>query len=328
MPSVSYITRDILADKVYKRYKKGNLFQIDFGSGYGYIQEAGEVSTGEFKDYFCIVYERLFPDGIDNIKELSDEKYFVCLFCESPSKTIKKSFDTDQGDPYHPIGKTPRGLEFEYDINSYIYVKRPGRYKVPNDTELPQYLRDDDYDFIAGTYRWFVTTPYKFVKYQKTVKGIEHMPPYLFSFGRCARWWEEGLTLETWNDEYCIRVIEQRYSKNPEERPVKTSFNEVVATIPTEKWIENSDDERRTERISGIDKPLRQFITIMSAEKITLGRTKKAVTELCLELNKLQSGEFFIETREREDLCKFITDLLRSRKMTSAVETLEEYRDW
>jgi len=318
---------------MYEYYEKGNLYQVNFGNMYGYVQEIGEVKKeNDVKKIFVAVYKFPFNDELKNIKKLFAEEFFVGLYYGIP-------FEDCEGSKNHPVKKTQKGSEFEYDVykdartgefkSTYIYVKCLGKYFVPSNIEFPQYLREDEYNFISGTYRWNVISPYnKFIKQQKTVKGIEHMPPML-RFELCARWWEEGTTLETWNDEYCLNVIEQRYCTYPEERPIKMSFEEVVATMPTKRWRDDDSNEERFGWCSEIESILQQFVTILSSkEKITLRETKKAVKELAISINNLQNEECFVETVEREDLYKFITNLLRVKKQYAALEILEEFADW
>ena len=169
----------------------------------------------------------------------------------------------------------------------------------------------------------------KYVKQQKTTKGIEYMPPYLLNFSSCATWWEDKLTIDTWNDEYCQRVLDRRYSDSPENRPINVSFEEAVASMPIKKWYENCSDERRKEWCSKIEVALRRFITRLSAEeKLSIRQAKIAVKETVFELNKLQNEDFFIGTMEREDLFKYISVLLRAKKVPSAIDVWDENRDW
>ena len=317
---------------MYRQYKEGNLFQIDFGSGYGYIQEVGE-SINDNKMRLVAMYERSFVEAIRSVDELSVEKYFISRFFGIPSEECK-------GNANHPITQTERGSKFNYGVykdnetgefkNNIIYVKNLGPHPVPGGTEPPRYLRDLNCNFISGTYKWIVRALYdESVKQQKTAKGIEHMPPDLLAFASCAIWWERGLTLESWNDEYCRRLIEEHFSEFPEDRPIKMSFDEAVATMPVKRWCENCSERKRAEWYSKVGETLQRFITTLSSdEKIPLRPVKKAVKELALELNRLQDGEFIIETVEREELFAFISTLLRVKKVGSAIDVLEEYRDW
>ena len=331
---------------MYKRYEKGNVYQIDFGSGYGYIQEVGEISAAKPKIYFCIVYALPFADEKD-VKELSGEKYFVSPFLYSPSKKFESPYHRNLRDEYL-VRETPRGREFEFIdtwvvketprgrefecIQTYIYIKCLGLHPVPSNLEFPQYYRNVDYNFISGTHKLIVQTvpDGNFVKQQKTVKGIEHMPPYMgSSFNLCVFWWKEGLTLETWNDEYCSRVIERRYSECPWERPIKMTFEEAVETMPVKDWRDGETDEKRLEWCDKAEDALQQFVKVLSsAEKISLKDAKKATKELCLKLNELQKEEYYIETVERDDLYTFVTNLLQVKKVVSAADILDEYRKW
>jgi hypothetical protein len=331
---------------IYTLFKKGKIFQIDYGDGYGYVQEVGESlidhdGDDDFKISFVLVYERPFAEKIQKIRNLSSEKYFIGHFFTSPTQETKLTMNMKfDGATMIPPRETYRGFEFDYggrkneQIKIYelrqLYVKSLGSHPVPAGIELPKYLRDFDVDFIAGTYRWYIVKfiDGEFVKYQKTSKGIEHIPPYHLGFGACAAWWEERLTLETWNDEYCLRKMEERYLEEPELRPIKMSFEETVATIPTKEWIENNVDDERVEWYLEIQELLQQFIATLSKEKIKLGPVKKAVKELTVKLNEMQNDEHFIETTEREDLFTFISTLLRVKKKASAIDIMDEHRDW
>jgi len=338
---------------MYKVYKNGNLYQVDFSSGYGYIQEIGETEerfgaedeikgsgNGTSTEYFAAVYERSFPKELSSVRELSAEKYFIGHFTESPTQQTKLTLNMGLGETMVPPRKTSRGFEYEYDPyrdgqtgelkKTHIYVKLLGNYPVPSGIEIPKYFRDDEYNFMTGTYKWNVLKPHhQFIKQQKTVKNIENLPPYNLGFGRCVGWWERGMALGDWNDEYCLKVIEERYVDFPEERPINLSFNEVAVTIPTKGWRENHPNTERAEWYTKIERVLQQFIiTLSSEEKIQLRQAKKAVKELTIKLNELQNDEFFIETVEREDLFTFISNLLRVKKVHSAIDVLDEYRDW
>jgi DNA-binding transcriptional regulator GbsR (MarR family) len=109
-------------------------------------------------------------------------------------------------------------------------------------------------------------------------------------------------------------------------QPVAISFEEAVAAIPTKEWCKNCDDKERVEWYLKIDDLLQQFIKALSADP--LRQVDKTVKKLTIELNELQDDEHFIETMEREDLFTFISTLLEIKKKDSAIEVLEEYRDW
>ena len=311
-----------------RKYKNGNFFQISYGDKFGYIQEVGD-SLSNGSNYYCKVYKQPFQIPINDVGELSDKEYYIGYFTEQPSKVIKKSFYTNQGDIYRPMQETPLGFEFKYGIKSYLYVRDLGLHPVLRNFEFPNEFRDVEFNFISGTYKWYVTTPKKFVRYQKTVNGIEHLSPFLLGFGRCVDWWQVGLTLETWNDEYCQSVIEKYYLENPKERPIKMSFEEVVATMPTKMWIANEVDVERAKWYIKIEESLHDFIkSLSSSGKIAIGEAKKAMKELCVKLNKLQTDKVFIETQEREELYTFISNALRVKKIASAIDILDKYRDW
>jgi hypothetical protein len=317
---------------MYKQYNEGNLFQINFGNGFGYIQEVGELIDSS-KMSLVAMYERSFAKEIRSVDELSVEKHFVSRFFGIPAEECR-------GSANHPVTQTDRGSKFDYGVykdnqtgelkNNIIYVKHLGSHPIPPGIEPPHYLRDLDCNFVTGTHRWIVRALFdKSVKQQKTVKGIERLPPDLLVFASCATWWEKGLTIESWNDDYCRSLIEEHFLEFPEDRSIKMSFDEVVETMPTKKWRENSVDGERAEWYSQIEKLLQQFImTLSSGEKIPSRQVKKAIKELALALNKMQNDEFFIETMERDDLFTFISALLRSKRMGSAIDVLEEHIDW
>jgi len=315
---------------MYKLYEKGHLYQVGFGSGYGYIHEIGE---DDYENSFFVMYERRFSNEISNIKELSTEKYFIGRFMGSLLEECRENAghineqDMDDAGFRCSIYRGNSTKEFK---NAYIYVKCLGNYLVPRGLEIPKYFRELDINLMSGTHKWIIKTSYgDFVKQRKTVNGIECVPPNSLSFNKCTDWWEKELTLETWNDEYCLRVIEQRYLEHPEERPITMSFDEVIATSPTKKWHEHEVDKERIKWYSEVEAALKQFIKMLSsAEKISTKEAKKATKELCLRLNEIQSEGINIETQDRDDLFIFITNLLRTKKAISAIDILNEYRDW
>ena len=83
---------------------------------------------------------------------------------------------------------------------------------------FPTIFRDWDWNIDTGLFKWeTMDTKYDNYKAYKTSAKILHIPPSFYTgfstFTKSIDWWKQGLTLETWNDEYVKNFLEDYYQK-------------------------------------------------------------------------------------------------------------------
>ena len=212
-----------------KMTRKTDVYQVEFEKGYGYFQELGQVEKDGRIAHFIIVFEKIYALPIDNFSLLQESASYIT---HSRSGIIDQIRYNREINDYW-LQKFARE-KIEPNILCYPYwdnsshtihkgiakISKVGKYRLFKDYEIPQMLRTIEFNLISNTYKWVVMTPFdKFIKFQKSCKGIEHLPPREQPILMTIYRWTDGIGEKEWNDEYCKKLSSAtKKSKNNQNR--------------------------------------------------------------------------------------------------------------
>jgi uncharacterized protein YsxB (DUF464 family) len=112
------------------------------------------------------------------------------------------------------------------------------------------------------------------------------------------------------------------------------TFEELTKIKPILEWKQrmNEDDDLFTEEnINATNEVLDSFINSLKELKNnpTEEEVLECVKKVVISLNELNENyDYFIETMEREELYKFITEAARIAGFESEEDITEEWREW
>ncbi|WP_343614768.1 hypothetical protein [Flavobacterium sp.] len=273
----------------------------------------------------------IFLDFVDDIFDgnLSNEKDGIYMTFVGYKRFKYEYGESDE------ILKTPDKSLFLTDItleNDYINTKAPCTVKFPFGL-----MQGDDY-----------TTVVNKIGKKPNEKGIASYGKYYcteFDDYRILTAFDKDLEILTWIRIFKITLQEkerkslikflsqQSYNINPENADLILSFLEKLPTIEWEKRRKEGDREFTKNKIAIVETLLKDYIHKL----VKLTREKKAtaiynsIEKLVSAINKLNPKyDYFIETMEREELCKFINDIIRTAglEFETNIDLTEEWREW
>jgi len=217
-----------------------------------------------------------------------------------------------------------------------------GTYLIPNFVELPKLMRCYE-DKPSGKYYWYAIDVSAgniaeerilktFKEFDESLRPLS--PSENWAINRIMGWWEDGVTLETWDTEY-LRAYRIEYLREHEphnlEAFLNPNFASAIKNKPTKLWkksLKAGESTLTAEEIDTIDKLLDKFITAIGIEELTLCQAKKITKYTVHELNAINAKHECIETLQRDELSEYLESVLSSRNLTEAADIIDEERDW
>lgn len=275
-----------------KCFDNGDIFafEINKSHDYGIIQVVSKTNLG----YNIRVFEKKQTDlSVGNIDNLTTSQEFYYIRKLS-------------------LGELMKG----------IYL---GKFSIPDFVKIPKLFRNSERK-LNGKLYWYVID----AKSEKVIKSYEKFDSCLTPLSPGRVWgieyiklrWLEEFTLEKWND-----VLENKWYMNylRKYEPEKLCFkkNEFLQiSKPTNSWsIENK------EIIKQIDLLLDTFSEALlnKNNQVIVDEVAKTLVQ---GLNSLNAKYDCIETKEREELLEYISNVLLFTNNENLFEVIDTMRTW
>nr|WP_294780427.1 hypothetical protein [uncultured Flavobacterium sp.] len=128
-------------------------------------------------------------------------------------------------------------------------------------------------------------------------------------------------------------LSEQNKNVDPNNTYIISSFINKLPTIEWEKRRKEGDREFTKNKIAIVESLLKDYIDTLIKLTIEKKATNifNSIKKIVLAINKVNNKyDYFIETMEREELCQFINDIIRSTglEFEANLDLTEEWREW
>ncbi|MDR3186084.1 MAG: hypothetical protein LBU04_04685, partial [Christensenellaceae bacterium] len=148
---------------------------------------------------------------------------------------------------------------------------------------------------------------------------------------RLVDWWEHGLTLETFDDNYAKLRVDEIYPEFKDK--VKLPLAEVLEKHKNNFFNTDLDadlDISTKTGYNGIDLAFKKFMSSLNDPDFVIkrGNVRKEITTLVRELNKIDKKYECIYTLERETIFEMLADIFFSLGMISLLNAADSLRTW
>lgn len=272
------------------KIKSGEVFAfyIEQKNQYGIIQVLG-------KGKICGYNVRIFYDLLDN----------------ADSKSIDvaiKGTDFYYINNFHPGDLTQTG-------------KRLGRFIIPEFVSIPKYMRECERKPNGKLY-WYVTEDMRIVKtfkkFNETLKPLS--PEAAWGIQYIKMRWLDGFTLDNWHE------LEEKWYADYLKTYEPDKFLAEKKVPPFEQWAKCGRITRKP--LQEIDLLFKTFILQISTQKNDATAVRASIRQLIEGLNTWNIQHNHIETEEREELIKYIYDVLDTYHCKDLYDAIDSLRQW
>lgn len=258
------------------KIKNGDVYSFEIGNMFGLVQIISKSDYG----YKVRVFEKPVLN-LNNLEEIILSKNFYYL---------KRFYKNDL-------------------IN---YGKYLGNFIIPSFVTFPKYLRSSERK-VNGKLVWYIfDDKNKIVKtFTKFDESLKELSPYrAWGISYIKLRWEEGFTLENWNDD-----LENKWYFNYLKQYEPNKINK-----PTNNWVNMNEEAKKN-----ISDLLDNFI-----DKI-LNKNEDydlIINNFIKELNKINAKYLCIETSESEELLEYLSSILSNVGLEEKISLIDEKRNW
>ena len=177
---------------------------------------------------------------------------------------------------------------------------------------FPKYLRSSERK-VNGKLVWYIfDDKNKIVKtFTKFDESLKELSPYrAWGISYIKLRWEEGFTLENWNDD-----LENKWYFNYLKQYEPNKINK-----PTNNWI-NMNEEAKKNISDLLDNLIDKILNKNEDYDLIINNFIK-------ELNKINAKYLCIETNESEELLEYLSNVLSNVGLEEKISLIDEKRDW
>ena len=199
--------------------------------------------------------------------------------------------------------------------------KRLGRFPIPESVIPPRYMRECERK-PNGDLHWYVMEDMRVVKtfkrFDETLKSLS--PAAAWGIQYIKMRWLDGFTLDNWHE------LEEKWYADYLKMYEPDKFLAEKKVPPFEQWAKCGRITQ--EPLQEIDLLFKTFIQPISAQKNNATAAQASIRQLIEGLNTWSIQHNLIETEEREELIKYIYDILDTYHCKDLYDAIDSLRQW
>jgi len=196
-----------------------------------------------------------------------------------------------------------------------------GQFVIPEFVSVPKYMRECERK-PNGKLDWYVTEDMRIVKtfkeFNESLKLLS--PEAAWGIQSIKKCWLDGFTLDNWHE------LEEKWYADYLKTYEPDKFLAEKKVPPFEQWAECGRITRKP--LQEIDLLFKTFIQQISAQKNNTTAVQASIRQLIEGLNTWNIQHNLIETEEREELIKYIYDVLDTYHCKDLYDAIDSLRQW